>query len=497
VAAMATSEQTGLLAAIVKSSDDAIVSKDLKGYVTSWNEAAERLFGYTEEEMVGQHITKIIPIERLAEEDQVLATIRSGDTVDHFQTQRRRKDGTLVDISLTVSPVRSPDGRVIGASKIARDITEQKRLQAALEEANRAKDVFLAMLGHELRNPLAPILTALRLIQLNESDAARPEFKLIERQVQHMVALVNDLLDVARIGRGPIQLRNKPVELAQIVTEAIEMTDPLFVSRRHKIACDVPAKGLVIDVDARRVTQVVANLLANAAKFTHPGGSIWITGAAVDDGVGLTVRDNGTGITAEMLPRVFDAFAQQHQSSDRQSGGLGLGLTIVRNLVNLHGGRVVARSAGRDQGAEFEVWFPSAERGLQPDEGEQAGANHASKTFRVLIVDDNQDAGLMLSDYLGSFGHATRVAIDGPSALKAAEQFRPDVALLDIGLPGMDGYVLGERLRASGLTARLIAVSGYGQPADKSRSANIGFERHFVKPVDLDELQAQIVAGAH
>jgi CheY-like chemotaxis protein/two-component sensor histidine kinase len=365
-----------------------------------------------------------------------------------------------------------------------------QRLEA--ETANRAKDEFLAMLGHELRNPLAPMLTALQLMRLRADTGVERERIVIERQTRHLVRLVDDLLDVSRIARGKIDLRLERVDAADVVAKAIEMASPLLEEREHDLHVDIP-RGLAVDGDPARLAQVMANLLTNAAKYTEKGGTVVIRGERRDGFVALTVRDSGIGIAPDMLPRVFDMFTQERQALARTQGGLGLGLSIVRNLVELHGGTVEAHSDGRNRGSEFTVRLPLAS-GTSTGPG-AAPAFRAPARFEgegpiVLIVDDNHDAAVMLAEYVRSLGYRVRTAHDGPAALKAAAEISPQIALLDIGLPVMDGYELASRLRevhAAG-ALKLIAVTGYGQAADRDRSRHAGFDAHLVKPVDLDDL---------
>ncbi len=370
-------------------------------------------------------------------------------------------------------------------------------LRRAAENANRAKDEFLAMLGHELRNPLSPIVTALQLMKLqgpNESERARA---VIERQVTHLTRLVDDLLDVSRIARGKVELKADLVEIAEVVAKAIEMASPLLEQRNHTLAVQVPRSGLLVDADITRLSQVISNLLTNAAKYTPSGGHITISGEAVDHEVFLRVRDTGIGITPDVLPHIFDLFVQERQAIDRAQGGLGIGLTIVRNLVERHGGTVQVTSDGPGRGSEFTIRLPRAtwaaqsesiRRGLELDRlaVPKAGAP------RVLIVDDNEDGAEMLSIILSQKGYDTRVAHDAPGALEIAAQFKPATAFIDIGLPVMDGYELAERLRAepslSGI--RLIALTGYGQESDRQRGRAAGFDEHLVKPVDITAVEA-------
>jgi PAS domain S-box-containing protein len=377
------------------------------------------------------------------------------------------------------------------------DITEIVSLREAAEAASRTKDEFLAMLGHELRNPLAPILTALQLLKLRGDATGERERAIIERQVQHLVGLVDDLLDVSRITRGRIDLRLERLDLADVVARAVEMSSPLLEQQRHVLDVDVP-RGFSIDGDPGRLAQVVANLLTNAAKYTESGGAIRIRAAALGDDVELTVRDTGVGIDPEMLPRVFDLFVQDAQSLARSQGGLGLGLAIVRGLVELHGGTVTAASEGRHRGAEFTVRLPRA-RLSEPEPrrnpSETAPAASVAAKGRVLVVDDNRDAADLLCELLRAIGYETRAAYDGPSALAEVPGFAPHVALIDIGLPVMDGYEVAEQIAggAEGRGPRLVAVTGYGQQRDREASARAGFAAHLVKPVDIDRL-LEIVA---
>jgi signal transduction histidine kinase/CheY-like chemotaxis protein len=393
------------------------------------------------------------------------------------------------------------DGRdgVTGIAVVAFDVTELTRARREAEAANRAKDEFLAMLGHELRNPLAPILTALQLMRLRSVAGAERERTIIERQVKHVVSLVDDLLDVSRITRGKVQLRRERLDLAEIVAKAIEMTSPAIEERRHMLRVDVP-RGLPVNGDAARLAQVAANLLTNAAKYTDPGGTIVV--AAEEDGpdVVLRVSDSGRGIDPDMLPRIFDLFSQERQEIARSEGGLGLGLAIVRSLVDAHGGSVEARSDGKGRGAEFIVRLPRAAEGVTAAalrDGSPVGGPSPRPGRRILVVDDNPDAAQLLADSLQALGHRTRVVFDGPSALDAAAEFAPDVALLDLGLPVMDGFEVAQRLRALPQLGgvQLVAITGYGQEIDRQRTREAGFDEHMVKPVDLDRLEAWLRQG--
>jgi CheY-like chemotaxis protein len=379
------------------------------------------------------------------------------------------------------------------------DVTGLVRAREEAEVASRTKDEFLAMLGHELRNPLAPILTALQLLRLRGVDAGERERNVIERQVRHLVSLVDDLLDVSRITRGKIQLQRMPVELADIVAKAIETASPLLEQQRHALTVTVPRRGLTVNADLDRLAQVVANLLTNAAKYTEPGGTISVTARAEHGEIVLSVADNGIGIAADMLPRIFDSFVQDRQDLDRARGGLGLGLTIVKSLVLLHGGSVAAESGGRGQGATFTVRLPLEARRAPDTSAFDAGSASVVMSRvpkQILVVDDNEDASSMLASGLSAYGHAVRTAPDGPSALDLCGEWQPDVAILDLGLPVMDGYELARRLAERCQPgARMFAVTGYGQERDRQRSAAAGFAVHLVKPVDIHELQVLIEEG--
>jgi signal transduction histidine kinase len=364
-----------------------------------------------------------------------------------------------------------------------------------VEQANRAKDEFLAMLGHELRNPLSPIFTALQLMRLRGGDVMLKERTIIERQVKHMARLVDDLLDVSRVARGKVSLSRAPIELSQVMAKALETVSPALEERSHQLSVSVPPLGLVVDADEQRLAQVFANLLTNAAKFTQPGGRIQILAEARQGRVRVEVRDNGVGIDPQQLPRVFDLFTQARPGRDPARGGLGIGLSVVRNLLALHGGTVTAHSDGPGCGSEFVVELPlAAPRSDAPPEAAALAPRPREDGRRVLIVDDNRDAADSLSEALAASGHLTAVAYDGPSALQAGLTFEPQIAFLDIGLPVMDGYELARRLRAQSPDLALVALTGYGLESDRNLAQAAGFQHHLVKPIDLDTVDA-LIAG--
>jgi signal transduction histidine kinase/ActR/RegA family two-component response regulator len=387
------------------------------------------------------------------------------------------------------------------ATDIAQQIAhalDRARAYEAAEQASRAKDEFLAMLGHELRNPLSPILTATQLMRLRGDDVYAKERRIIERQARNLVRLVDDLLDVSRITRGKIVLERRPIDLAAVVAEAIEQTSPAFEERAHSLEVEVPP-DIVIDGDPARLAQVFANLLNNAAKYTKRGGAIRVSTAVSATGVAVEVRDNGQGIAPELLPHVFEPFVQGPQGRDRARGGLGVGLAVAKSIVLMHGGTLRAESGGRGCGAALTVELPRLPAAQAPRRRSGAIACVETLPMRLLVVDDNHDAVDLLTSSLTELGHDVRAAYDPSTALAMARERPPDIALLDIGLPGMDGYELAAALRSMlppGAPLRLIAITGYGQPADRSRSAEAGFSAHLVKPVDVAAVQDAIASAA-
>jgi len=485
-------ENRAWLASIIESSDDAIVSKTLNGIVTSWNAAAVRLFGYESAEIIGKPITTIIPAELHGEEREILARLRRGERVDHFETVRITKGGHRLDVSLTVSPIRDEDGEVVGASKIGRDITERKRVERMLRDADRRKDEFLATLAHELRNPLAPIRTSAELLRRAEglTPGLRSISTILDRQVRQMTHLVDDLLDVSRITSGRVNLHREPLELSQLLGAVVESHRPFFEGARHEVTFLDPGDPIFVDADRVRLTQVFSNILHNAIKYTAPGGRIHIGLRREGSEAAVSIRDSGIGIPKEMLSYIFELFAQLDRSYERTDGGLGIGLTLARRLAELHGGRIAARSEGLDRGSEFLVWLPTAESPATRSEQSPEERSKQSIRRRVLIADDNRDAAVSLSMLLQAVGHETRLAHDGLEAVEQAESFRPEVVLLDISMPKLDGYEAARRIasRPWARSTLIIAVTGWGQEADKQRSVAAGFHRHMVKPVDPEAL---------
>jgi PAS domain S-box-containing protein len=617
-----------LLAAIVESSDDAIVSKSLDGVIRSWNAGAERLFGYTAAEAVGRHISLIIPPDRLTEEDRIIASLKAGNRVEHFETERMRRDGATVHVSLTISPIRDQAGTVVGASKIARDITGRKlaeaereelatlvenssdfigicdpegvprfvnragldlvgldtledarrvnvrdfffpedqarmmerffpavvehgkgemevrfrnfrtgearwmvykvlkltdgagkttafatvshdvtgrkrledglrKLAADLSDADRRKTEFLATLSHELRNPLAPLTHLIEVLRRTGDDARLRHEALdtMSRQLEQLVRLVGDLLDLNRITHNRLELRREPVELALVLRQAVESSLSLAEFAGHQVDVTAPSEPIRLEADPVRLAQVFGNLIHNACKYTAAGGRIRVVVERSGDEAVVTVADTGIGIPPEDLDRIFEMFTQVHTADGRSHGGLGIGLSLVKRLVELHGGEVEARSEGRGKGSTFVVRLPLAPDAQAPwAPTVPAAARGATAGRRVLVVDDNEDASAVLSLLLKMGGADVREARDGPSALAEAEAHRPDVVLLDIGLPALDGYEVCRRIRQQpwGKDPILIALTGWGQDEDRRVSREAGFDAHLVKPVDFPALTALI-----
>jgi PAS domain S-box-containing protein len=498
-----TEEAAAYLGAIVTSADDAIVSKTLDGFVMSWNAGAERLFGYPEVEAIGKKITLIIPPDRMEEEELILARLRHGERIEHFETERVAKDGRRIPVSLTVSPVKASDGRIIGASKVARDIGERKRFESEREEllrrestarlqaqtANRAKDEFLAMLAHELRNPVGVIVNALAV--LDEDRDVRPEHararRVIRRQAEHLGMLLDDLLDVARITGGHIELEREAVDLAVAIEQAVETERHRVEGKRQHVALSLGGEPITVIGDPVRLHQIFGNLLNNAWKYTPPGGSIGIMLGVEGDEAIVKIKDSGVGIPADKLESIFELFTQANPTLARTEGGLGIGLTLVKQLVKLHGGTVEARSEGPGQGAELHVRLPIARTTLAPSPPPSVSTQLVSQ--RVLVIEDNSDGRDMLVTVLRLAGHEVHAAGTGAEGVQLALQHSPAVVLLDIGLPDLNGYEVGRELRQRlGPSLRLVALTGYGQPQDRARTEEAGFDAHVVKPVDPAKL---------
>ncbi|MFS2022813.1 ATP-binding protein [Massilia sp. CT11-137] len=448
-------------------------------------------------EIVGQGFLELL--------DRVYAT--GEPFVGHALPVRlqREPEGPLEEryIDFVYQPIRDENGAVSGIFVEGSDVTDRKLVEDELRAANRQKDQFLAMLAHELRNPLAPIMTAAQLLKLGRLDArsVANASEIIVRQAEHMTDLVNDLLDVSRVTRGLVTLEMEALDLNVIVSAAVEQVRPLMDARRHALTLQLSGQPAHVTGDRTRLVQVISNILNNAAKYTAPGGRIVLAVTVDDEQVTVAVRDNGVGIAPEVLPYIFDLFTQAERTPDRSQGGLGIGLALVKSLVALHGGTVHARSDGLGQGSEFSICLPCAARApaaaANDGGGAAAGAAPDNGNLRVLVVDDNADAAQMLAALLEVQGHAVSVEYDARGALARARSEHPDVLLLDIGLPDMDGYELARRLRAQpeSAGATLVALTGYGQNQDREEAQQAGFDHYLVKPADLNEVN-EVLARA-
>jgi PAS domain S-box-containing protein len=503
------------LAAVVESSDDAIITKDLHSIITSWNPAATRMFGFTEQEAIGKSIRMIIPQELQSEEDLVLSKIRAGEKVDHYETVRQRKDGGRINISLTVSPICDDAGTVVGASKIARDITERVRLadeNAKLydiaREANRMKDEFLAVLSHELRTPLNAIVGYSRLLRggvLSEEKAARG-LETLERNATWLSQIIDDVLDVSRIVSGKLRLDVQSVELPIIVDNAVATVHPAADAKNVRIQTTIDSNVGPVSGDPDRLQQVVWNLVSNAVKFTPRDGRVQVRLERVNSHIEVTVSDTGAGISPDFLPYVFDRFRQANTGTTRSTGGLGLGLAIVRHIVEMHGGTVEATSAGEGKGATFTVRLPLMF--VHPHPAETARVHPRMERvapltnlgdlqgLRVVAVDDDQDALTLLRVVLESAGAQVSTVSSPFDALSRIEQIKPQVVVLDLGMPDMDGFEVISRIRASADPAvrdvPAAALTAFARSEDRTKALRSGFEMHLAKPIDPGELVASI-----
>jgi PAS domain S-box-containing protein len=473
--------------------------KDSEGRYVYANEAAVRTFRVTSEELYGKTDDEVFPPETAAKFRENDRRALEGDTGLQVVEALLHEDGIVHHSYVSKFPIPGKDGRPALIGGIAIDITDQMRAEAALrqreEEAGRQKDAFLAALGHELRNPLAPMVTALQLMRLRGVEGR--EVEILEHQVGHMRRLVDDLLDVARITSGKIQLHVEDVDLASIMARAIDTIAPLLEQHHHILEVSIPRGTFGVRADPVRLTQVITNLLDNAAKYSDDGSTIIVIASSDHGLVRLSIRDEGIGIAPEMLDRIFDNFVQRPESLVRSRGGLGLGLAIVKSLVHQHGGKVFARSAGVGKGSEFVVELPAIALEDQVHDSLSVSVHRhdLGGRERILVVDDNRDAAETMRDGLLSHGYVVEVAYDAASALRLTQKFKPAIALLDIAMPEMDGYELATELRRLAGTnepCRLVAVTGFGQPRDRDRAIAAGFDRHLVKPVDLKNLMRVI-----
>jgi PAS domain S-box-containing protein len=445
----------------------------------------------SKESMVGRSIPDVLGEAAFAAIRPHIEKVLAGSRVE-FEQQVPYQDLGTRWVKASYVPTHDKSGQVDGWVAVLMDTTAHHQMEEALREADRRKDEFLAVLAHELRNPLAPIRNSLNILRLTHQDdeAADEVCEMMERQVNHMVRLVDDLLEVSRITRGKIVLQKEPVELAAVIRSAVEASRPLIDDARHRLALSIPAEPLTIEGDAVRLSQIFSNLLNNAAKYTDEGGQIWLSVRVENNEAVIVVRDTGTGISADMLPRIFELFTQLDVARGRSQGGLGIGLTLVKSLVELHGGRVTASSPGIGKGSEFVVRLPliAASQGRSVESRIRPTKVLASR--RVLVVDDNRDAAESLGKLLSLLGAQVQVVFSGEEALEAVRVEKPVAILLDIGMPEMNGYDVAREIRSDpeNRDITLIALTGWGQEQDRRRSQDAGFDHHLVKPVNSASL---------
>jgi PAS domain S-box-containing protein len=474
--------------------DYAVFMLDPEGRIATWNDGAEAIKGYKAEEIIGEHFSRFYPQEAIdAKFPQMELEVAA--RVGRFEDEgwRLRKDGTAFWANVIITALFDSSGQLRGFAKVTRDMTERRRI-VALEQSERKMNEFLAMLGHELRNPLAPIRNALDLMHLQSNGDSRLEWarSVIDRQLTQLTRLVDDLLDIGRISSGKIALHREPIEINAAVQRAVEASRPLADASQHTLEVRLSPEPVTVDGDLTRLSQAVLNLLTNAIKYTPSGGRIEVDVAREGDMAVIHVKDSGIGMSPELIPRVFDLFVQGERSLDRSEGGLGIGLTLVKRLVSLHGGTVSVHSAGPGQGSEFAISIPVLAQSSAPKQTQPAASRaSAHRRSRVLVVDDNRDSADTLAALLEAWGHEVRTLYDGPSAIAATAEFQPNVVLLDIGLPKMNGYEVAAQLRksASRRPLILVAFTGYGQDEDRRRVREAGFDYHLVKPLEPAELQ--------
>ena len=476
--------------------DYAIFMLDPSGHIATWNLGAERIKGYKAAEIMGQHFSVFYSSEDVASGKparELEIAVREGRVED--EGWRVRKDRTQFWANVVITALHDSQGTLQGFAKITRDMTNKQRVEQ-LQLADKQKNEFLAMLAHELRNPLAPIRNGVELLKMSRS--ALPEIqattRMMERQIIHLVRLVDDLLDVSRIVTGKIHLDKEPIDVAEFVDRAIEEVQPTIDARGHELMLSRPARQIIVEGDMVRLAQVVSNLLANAAKYTEEASQIWLTVEADDNYVLIRVRDQGIGMAPEELTRVFNLFEQADSSISRFRGGLGIGLTLVKRIVELHGGSVTATSPGESQGSEFVVRLPISEAGSTTQGYYSPRDLKRQLGRRILVVDDNVDAALSVERLLTKWGHDVQTSFNGPEAIEKARTFRPQIVLLDIGMPGMSGYEVAKQLRSEKEFEGVIitALTGYGQAEDRQRSREAGFNHHLTKPPDPELLAALV-----
>ncbi len=479
--------------------DYAIFSLDPDGNVASWSAGAQHIKGYAASEIIGTHFSRFYTAEDIAR-NWPAHELEVARAEGRFEDEgwRVRKDGSRFWANVVITALYDDLHHLRGFAKITRDLTVRRRIEA-LQETDRQTREFLAMLAHELRNPLAGIANALELMRRSPNAEHAGLRNVIQRQTTHLARIVDDLLDVSRITQGKIVLRKERLDLSEAVARAVESCRPSIDARKHVVDLQLAAQPVPVDADPTRLAQIVQNLVSNAVKYTAPGGRITITVARESGKAELRVRDSGIGIPPDLLPSVFDLFVQGDRSLDRTESGLGIGLTLVKRLAELHGGSVEASSGGPDAGSEFVVRLRLAERVIAPEPAGDTAQDPAPTRHRLLVVDDNRDSANTLAALFQMMGHDVRTAYDGPEALSIAADYRPHAMFLDIGLPGMNGYEVARKVRESPELAgtMLVAFTGYCQDEDRRRLAEVGFEHHVVKPAGIGELAKILDALPH
>lgn len=480
---------------------DAVVATDSDDRITFFNAAAERMYGVAAAGALGRKLTEIYDLHWIDRDDEPAFTAAlAHDGFWRGETMHRTREGKEIRVESGVAALKDEDGQSVGHLAVIRDVTERHEAEEALRDADRKKDDFIATLAHELRNPLAPIRNAVSLLRMKEGLDPHLEYcrSLIDRQVERMAHLLDDMLDVSRITRGKITLRQEALHLTEVIEQAIELARPLIDSAGHELVVTLPEVPVLLYGDPVRFAQIFSNLLTNAAKYTETRGRIELTALVDGDGVRVSVRDNGIGISAEHLRNVFEMFGQVKAAIDRSQGGLGIGLSLVKGLVEMHGGHISASSEGLGKGSDFAVWLPAL---INPSLAlatpvAEALPTRSITSCRILVVDDNRDGAESLAQLLRQKENEVEVALNGYDALEIMEEFHPDAVLLDIGLPGMNGYEVCRTIRdraTNGHTV-VIATSGWGQEEDRRRTREAGFDAHLVKPVQEQELMA-LMAG--
>jgi PAS domain S-box-containing protein len=480
--------------------DYAIYMLDPEGLVTSWNTGAERIKGYSREEIIGKHFSRFYDprdIEIGKPWEELATARRSGRAED--EGWRLKKNGERFWARVVVTPLYDASGHMRGFAKVTQDLTERRYVQD-LEQAARNVSEFISTLTHELRNPLAPIRTAIQVIGYlpNVDPALDAMHRTIDRQSAHLSRILDDMMDVARIARGKMTVETKTVDVGEVVQRAVETARPAIETGKHQLGINLPPTGVFVSGDFHRLTQLLTNLLNNAARYTPEGGRITVSVNTEEGTAVIRVRDNGRGIEPQHLQPIFNMFVQGRQFNDQAGRGLGVGLALARSIAELHGGTLTAFSEGENKGSEFTVRLPALDIPMREQPPANVGLpSQALVARRILVVDDNVDAAETLHLLLKSLGHETCVANDGVKALKMAKEFRPDIVLLDLGMPGMDGYETARRLAAlkKDQTFRIVAVSGWGQAADRQKSRDAGFDLHLVKPVGLEDLVQAVSQG--